>query len=88
MHYCGIIDICDADWYDTVLKECSLLDVKDFLYDVSSYMTNWPLPLYRAATTAGGQGMPSTFAPPVQLVETEIFHDSQKEAPPISKYQQ
>jgi hypothetical protein len=78
MHYCGIVDIRDVDWYDTVLKECSSLDVNDFLHDVSPYMTNRSLPPYRAAATAGGQGAPSTSAPPVRLVETEIFHDSHK----------
>jgi hypothetical protein len=76
MHYRGIVDICDADWYDTVLKECSSLDVNDFLYVISPYVTNWLLPLYRAATTAGGQDAPSTFIPPVRLVEIDIFDES------------
>jgi hypothetical protein len=76
MHYRGIVDIRDADWYNTVLKECSLLDVNDFLHEVSPYVTNQPVPPYRAAAIVGGQGAPSTSAPPVQLVETEIFHDS------------
>jgi hypothetical protein len=76
MHYRGIVDICDIDWYDTVLKEYSSLDVNDFLHDVSLYVTNQPLPLYHAVAIAGGQGAPSTSAPPVRLVETEILHDS------------
>jgi hypothetical protein len=76
MHYRGIVDIRDADWYDTVLKDCSSLHVNDFLHDISPYVTNWPLPPYRTAATAGGQSVPSTSAPPVRLVKTEIFHDS------------
>jgi hypothetical protein len=76
MHYRGIVDIRDADWYDTLLKECSSLDVNDFLHDVSPYVTNWPLPPYRVVATIGGQCAPSTSTPPVRLVETEIFHDS------------
>jgi hypothetical protein len=46
------------------------------LHDVSPYVMNWPLLPYRAATTSGSQGAPSTSAPPVRLVESEIFHDS------------
>jgi hypothetical protein len=76
MHYRGIVDFHDSEWYDEVLKACSSLDVNDFLHDVSPYVTNRPLPPYRAAVTASGQGAPSTSAPPVRLVETEIFHDS------------
>jgi hypothetical protein len=75
MHYRGIMDSRDADWYDTVLKECSSLDINDFLHDVSPYVTNRPLPLYRAVATVGGQGTPSTFTLPVQLVETDIFEE-------------
>jgi hypothetical protein len=82
MHYRGIVDICDIDWYDTVLKEYSSLDVNDFLHDVSLYVTNQPLPLYHAVAIAGGQGAPSTSAPPVRLVETEIFHDSHERRRP------
>jgi hypothetical protein len=76
MHYCGIVDSRDSEWYDKVLKVCSSLDVNDFLYNVSPCVTNWPLPLYRVAATASGLGAPSTSTPPVRLVETEIFHDS------------
>jgi hypothetical protein len=76
MHYRGIMDASDSEWYDEVLKACSSLDVNDFLHDVSPYVTNWPLLPYRAATTSGSQGAPSTSAPPVRLVESEIFHDS------------
>ena len=54
MHYCGIMDICDVDWSDIVLKECSSLDVNDFLHDVSLYMTNRLLPPYRATAIVGG----------------------------------
>jgi hypothetical protein len=65
MHYRGIMDICDADWYDTVLKECSSLEINNFLHDVSLYVTNQLLPPYCVAATVGGQGAPSTSAPPV-----------------------
>jgi hypothetical protein len=76
MHYRGIVDSRDFEWYDEVLKACLSLDVNDFLHDVSPYVTNQLLPLYRAAATASGQGTSFTSAPPVRLVETEIFHDS------------
>jgi hypothetical protein len=82
MHYRGIVDAGDSEWYDEVLKACSSLDVNDFLHDVSPYVTNRPLPPYRAATTSGSQGAPSTSAPPVQLVESEIFHDSHERRRP------
>jgi hypothetical protein len=73
MHYHGIVDSCDAEWYDAVLDECSLLDVNDFLHDVSLYVTNRPLPPYWEAVTATSQGAPSTSAPPVQFIESDIF---------------
>jgi hypothetical protein len=76
MHYRGIVNSHDSEWHDEVLKACSSLDVNDFLHDVSPYVTNRPLPPYRAAATASGQGAPFTSAPPVRLVETETFHDS------------
>jgi hypothetical protein len=82
MHYRGIMDASDSEWYDEVLKACSSLDVNDFLHDVSPYVTNWPLLPYRAATTSGSQGAPSTSAPPVRLVESEIFHDSHERRRP------
>jgi hypothetical protein len=82
MHYCGIVDAGDSEWYDKVLKACSSLDVNDFLHDVSPYVTNRPLPPYRVATTSGSQGAPSTSAPPVRLVESEIFHDSHEKRRP------
>ena len=59
-----------------MLKECLLLDINNFLHDVSPYVTNRPLPPYHAAATTSGQGAPSTSVLPVQLVEIEIFHDS------------
>ena len=59
-----------------MLKECSSLDVNDFLHDDNPYMMNRPLPPYHATAIASSQGVPSTSAPPVQLVEIEIFHNS------------
>jgi hypothetical protein len=76
MHYCGIVDSRDSEWYDEVLKACSSLEVNDFLHDASPYVSNRPLPPYRGAAIASSQGAPSTSAPPVRLVEIEIFHDS------------
>ena len=70
MHYHGIVDSHDVDWYDIVLKECSLLDINNFLHNVNPYVTNRPLPPYHATTTTGGHGAPSTCVPLVQLVET------------------
>jgi hypothetical protein len=65
MHYRGIVNSCDSEWYDEVLKAYSSLDVNDFLHNVSPYGTNRPLPPYRAAATASGQGAPFISAPPV-----------------------
>ena len=76
MHDRGIVDSRDVDWYDAVLKECSSLDISNFLHIISPYMMNRPLPPYHATATASGQGAPSTSALPVRLVETKIFHDS------------
>jgi hypothetical protein len=36
MHYRGIVDSRDAEWYDAVLDECSSLDVNDFLHIAAS----------------------------------------------------
>ena len=65
MHYRGIMDNRDVDWYDVVLKECLSLDVNNFLHDVNPYVTNRPLPPYRVAATASSQGAPSSFTPPI-----------------------
>jgi hypothetical protein len=73
MHYRGIVDSRDSEWYDAVLKECLSLDVSDFLHDVSPYVTNRPLPPYRVAAIATGQDAPSTSAPPVRFIKSEIF---------------
>jgi hypothetical protein len=73
MHYCGIVDSRDAEWYDAVLDKCSSLNVNDFLHDISPYVTNQPLPLYRGAVTAASQGAPSTSVPLVRFVESDIF---------------
>jgi hypothetical protein len=54
MYYRGIVDSRDSEWYDEVLKACSSLDVNDFLHVVSPYVTNRPLPPYRAAAIAFG----------------------------------
>jgi hypothetical protein len=56
MHYRGIMDSRDAEWYDAVLDECSSLDVNDFLHNVNPYVTNRPLPPYRGAVIAASQG--------------------------------
>jgi hypothetical protein len=82
MHYRGIVDNHDVDWYDAVLKQYSTLEVNDFLHDISPYVTNRPLPPFHAAATSGSQGAPSTSAPLVRLVETEIFHDSHERRRP------
>ena len=63
MHYRGIVDNRDVDWYDAVLKEYLSLDVNNFRHDISPYITNQLLPSYCAAARVGGQGVPSTFAP-------------------------
>jgi hypothetical protein len=73
MHYRGIVDSRDAEWYGAVLKECSSLDINDFLHDVSPYVTNRLLPPYHGAVTAASQGAPSTSTPPVRFVESDTF---------------
>jgi hypothetical protein len=52
MHYRGIVDSRDAEWYDAVLDKYSSLDINDFLHDVSPYVTNRLLPPYQGAITA------------------------------------
>jgi hypothetical protein len=43
------------------------------LHDVSLYVTNQLLLSYQGAVIAASQGVPSTFAPPVRFVESDIF---------------
>ena len=78
MHYRGILDDGDLEWYEVVLKECKSLDVNDFLHNISPYVTNRPLPPICATATVGGQGALPPSAPPIRLIEIEIFHDSHK----------
>ena len=39
------MDAMDLEWYIAILEECKSLDSNDFLYDVSPYVVNRPLPL-------------------------------------------
>ena len=78
MHYRSIVDSCDFEWYDKVLKACVSLDVNDFLHDISPYVMNRLLPPYHVAATASSHGAPSTSAQLVRLVETKKFHNSHR----------
>ena len=45
LNYWTIVDPVDVKWYTAILKECTKLDINDFLHDVSLYVTNRLLPL-------------------------------------------
>ena len=45
----GIVDAPDLEWYTAILDECKLLDINDFLQDVSPYVVTLPLPPQRTA---------------------------------------
>ena len=38
LHYWGIMDLLDLEWYTAILNKCKSLDINDFLHDVSPYM--------------------------------------------------
>jgi hypothetical protein len=76
MHYYGIVDSPDEEWYDAVLDECKSLDINDFLHDFNLYVTNRPLPPYCAPATIAVQSAPSTSASPVRFVESDIFESA------------
>jgi hypothetical protein len=44
LNYRGIIDLTDVEWYTVILEECKLLNINDFLHNVSPYVVNRTLP--------------------------------------------
>ena len=63
----------DLEWYTVILEECKLLNINNFLHDVSPYVVNCPLPLQRAtSSTVFDSSHPATVSRR-RLVETEIF---------------
>ena len=73
MHYRGIVDSPDDEWYDAELDKDKSLDVNDFLHDVNLFVTNRLLSLNCAPATIATQLAPSTFALLVQFIEGDIF---------------
>jgi hypothetical protein len=59
-----------------MLEECDLLDINNFLHDVSPYVVNQTRPPYRVPATSPPQRAPSSTAPPVHFVESEIFESA------------
>jgi hypothetical protein len=44
LHYQGIVDAPDLEWYTAILEECKSFNINDFLYNVSPYMVTRSLP--------------------------------------------
>jgi hypothetical protein len=81
LHYRGIVDTRDLEWFEVMLEECDLLDISDFLHNVSPYMVNRPRPSYRAPATGVPQQAPSSAALLVCFVELEIFESAPRAMP-------
>jgi deoxyxylulose-5-phosphate synthase len=35
LHYCGIVDAYDLEWFFVMLEECKSLDINNFLHNIS-----------------------------------------------------
>jgi hypothetical protein len=73
LNYRGIIDPTDLEWYTVILEECKLLDINDFLHNVSPYVVNRLLPPQRAASSNVSDSSRPVAVPCHRLVETDIF---------------
>ena len=63
----------DMEWYTSILEECKLLDINDFLHDVSPYVVNHTLPPQRAASSNVCDLSRPAAVPRRRLVEMDIF---------------
>jgi hypothetical protein len=91
LHYWGIMDPLDLEWYTTILNECKSLDINDFLHDVSPYVVTRPLPSHRAKSTNISNSARPAAVPRRRIIESEIFqsaetgqvrsHDSREDTP-------
>jgi hypothetical protein len=77
LHYRGIMDAPDLKWFTAILDEYKLLDIKDFLHDVSPYGVTQPLPPQRAAPTNVSQSARPSIVPPRCIVESDIFESGE-----------
>jgi hypothetical protein len=67
------MDPTDLEWYTMILNECKLLDINEFLHNVSSYVVNCTLlPQHAVLSNVSDSSHPAV-APRCRLVETEIF---------------
>jgi hypothetical protein len=55
LHYCGIMDTHDLEWFSAMLEECKSLDINDLLHNVIPYVVSRPHPQYRAPPTGALQ---------------------------------
>ena len=77
LNYRGIVDLMDLEWYTAILKEYKKLDINGFLYDVSPYVTNCPLPPQCAAFSSVFDPSRPTVVPHHRLVKTDIFESEE-----------
>jgi hypothetical protein len=73
LDYRGIVDTRDLDWFKAMLEECNSLDVNDFWHDVTPYVTDHPLPTYRATAVFLPRVGATSSPPPMRYVETDKF---------------
>ena len=73
LNYQGIMDPTDLEWYTVILEECKLLNINNFLHDVSLYVVNHTLPLQSAASSNVSNSSHSVVVPCCCLVETNFF---------------
>jgi hypothetical protein len=75
MHYRGIVDAPDLEWYTPILDECKSLDINDFLHDVSPYVVTQP---QHAAPSNVSQSARHSTVPPRRIVESNIFESLER----------
>jgi hypothetical protein len=73
LHYWGIMDPLDLEWYTAILNECKSLNINDFLHNVSPYVVTRPLPPQRAEPTKISNLSHPTAVPRHRIVESKIF---------------
>jgi hypothetical protein len=76
LYYRNIVDTRDLEWFEVMLEKCDLLDINNFLHDISLYVVNQLCPPYRAPTAGVPQQAPSSTALSVRFVESEIFESA------------
>jgi hypothetical protein len=78
MHYRGIVDAPNLEWYTAILDEYKLLDINDFLHNGSPYVVTQPLLPKHAAPSNVSQSARHSAMPPRCILELDIFESVER----------